>query len=50
MPVEEVKITKEVKQQRHQPLEHLEGKFSKAQGNWTTFEKEAFAIVNIFGK
>lgn len=37
-------------QQGHLPLAFLGGQFAGAQRNWTTYEKEAFAIVKVFDK
>lgn len=33
---------------KHEPISLLEGRFSESQKYWTTYEKEAFAIVKVF--
>lgn len=39
-----------VDSQNHEPLAFLSAPFSEAQEHWTTFEKEAFAVVQSFRK
>ena len=34
--------------QRHEPLGFLSGQFDRTQRGWSTFEQEAFAIVEVF--
>ena len=36
--------------QRHEPLAFLSSAFTKCQRNWTTFEKEGYAIFQTFSK
>lgn len=43
--VKEAEIINEVQKEKHLPLAFLRRKFSKAQENWTMYEKEAFIIV-----
>lgn len=43
-------LGREPVQQEHQPLAFIGGQFSGAQLNWTTYEKEAYAIVKVFDK
>lgn len=43
-------LSKPLEQQRHEPLAFLGGKFTGAQKNWTTYEKEAYAIVQTFDR
>lgn len=40
----------EVEKKQHEHLAFFGGKFTSAQENWTTYEKEAFAIVKVLGK
>lgn len=44
----EEQLEKPVEEQQHEPLAFLGGKFSGAQKNWSTFEKEAYAVVQTF--
>ena len=39
-----------IESQRHEPLAFLSSAFKKAELNWTTFEKEGFAIFQTFEK
>lgn len=43
-------IEKEVQYQYQKPLAFLSGHVNKAQENWTTYKKEALAIVKVFEK
>lgn len=47
---EEDQLDLKVDRQLHQPLAFLGGKLIGHQVNWTTFEKEAFAIYEVFEK
>lgn len=48
--VQQLEMRMEVEKQQHQSLPFLEGRFSRAEEYWTTYEKEAFAVVNDFEK
>ncbi len=39
-----------MKEEQHEPLAFLGAEFKNAEVNWTTFEKEAFAIYQAFKK
>lgn len=41
-------LLKPINEQRHEPLAFLSGQFSGAQEHWSTYEKEAFAVVQTF--
>ncbi len=41
-------LNKEVEDQRHEPLAFLGGAFTGSEEWWTTFEKEAYAIYQVF--
>ena len=41
-------LDKDISNKKHQPLAFLGGRFKGPQKNWTTFEKEAFAIFDVF--
>lgn len=43
-------LGKPIEQQPHEPLAFLGSKFNKAQKNWTTYEKEAYAVVQTFDR
>ena len=43
-------LDKEIGNQRHNPLAFLSSEFKNAEKNWSTFEKEAFAILQVFKK
>lgn len=43
-------LSKPVDQQSHKPLAFLSGGFTHAQEHWSTYEKEAFAVVETFRK
>lgn len=43
-------LDKEVNEQRHEPLAFLGAAFKGAEEWWTTFEKEAYAIYQVFQK
>lgn len=47
---EESELTKDTMLQKHEPLAFLSSSFKKAQGRWSTFEKEAYAILKCFRK
>lgn len=47
---EEDELSKAIEQQKHEPLAFLGGKFNKSQRNWTTYEKEAYAVVQTFDR
>lgn len=48
--VEPDQLGKETAKQQHEPLAFIGGQFNGPQKNWTTYEKEAFAIVKVFDK
>lgn len=41
-------LRKQITKQNHQPLAFLSGAFNEAQEHWSTYEKEAFAVVQAF--
>lgn len=41
-------LQRKMSEQEHEPLAFLGGKFTGSQKNWTTYEKEAYAIVQTF--
>lgn len=43
-------LVNRIRQQRHELLAFLDGKFTGAQKHWTTYEKEAFPTVQIFDR
>lgn len=43
-------LSKPLEDQKNQPIACLGSAFRKTELNWTTFEKEAFAIVQCFKK
>lgn len=47
---EQEMLDSETEDQIHQPLVFPEGRFMGSQVNWTTFEKEALAIYEVFQK
>lgn len=47
---EEAQLGKPLQQQQHEPLAFLGGKLNEAQKNWTTYEKEAYAVVQTFDR
>ena len=48
--VDHSELDKKPHDQRHQPLGFVGGEFTKAEVNWSTFEKEGFAIFKTFEK
>lgn len=42
---EEVELGNTIEEKRHEPLAFIGGKFNTSQKNWTTYEKEAYAVV-----
>ena len=48
--VSEDQLSLPFEQQSHEPLAFLGSAFKKSELNWTTFEKEAFAILKTFEK
>lgn len=46
----EQQLNKKVGEQQHEPMAFLGGRFTGAQKNWTTYEKEAYAIVQTFDR
>lgn len=43
-------LKKPIHEQQHQPLAFLSGAFTETEAHWTTYEREAFAIVQAFRK
>lgn len=43
-------LSKPVLDQKHEPLGFLGGEFTGSERNWTTYEKEGFAIYRVFEK
>ena len=43
-------LSKPISDQVHQPLAFLSGTFSEREVHWTTYEREAFAVVQAFRK
>ena len=43
-------LKRAVTEQKHEPLGFLAGELKNSSANWTTFEKEGYAIVQAFGK
>lgn len=43
-------LTKHIAHQKHQPLAFLSGTFSEREEHWSTYEREAFAVVQAFRK
>lgn len=48
--VETTELQKPVKEQKHHPLAFLSSSFKDAELNRSTFEKETFAILQVFKK
>lgn len=48
--VDPEQLSMDTSKQKHEPLAFIGGQFSGPQNNWTTYEKEAFAIVKVFDK
>lgn len=44
----EKQLAQPAEQQRHEPLAFLGGEFAGAQRNWSTYEKEAYSVVQTF--
>lgn len=43
-------LSLEMEEQKHEPLKFVSGAFNGAQLNWGTFEKEGYAIFQVFWK
>lgn len=50
MQTKEDQLSKTIESQQHDPMAFLGGRFAGAQQNWTTYEKEAYAIVQTFDR
>ena len=50
MQIKQDSLKKQIEQQFHEPLAFLAAAFRGAQFNWIMYEKESFAIFQVFDK